>query len=171
LPLVAIRPWAEGDLPLVRQLMGDPAMTVHLGGPESEEKLLSRYARYLASNRPGNRMFVITVGEEEEPAGSVGYWERDHQGEAIYETGWSVIPAFQGRGIASRATALSLERAARDGGRRYVHAFPSTDNEASNAVCRKLGFELLGVIDFEFPPGHVMPTNDWRYDLLSMVEE
>ena len=34
---------------------------------------------------------------------------------------------------------------------RYFHAFPSVDNAPSNAICRKLGFELLGACDFEFP--------------------
>ena len=43
---VHLEPWGADDLPLVRRLMGDPAMTEHLGGPESEEKLLERQRRY-----------------------------------------------------------------------------------------------------------------------------
>jgi len=48
-----------------------------------------------------------------------------------------------------------------------VHAFPSVDNPPSNAICRKLGFELLEAIDFEYPPGSggVLRCNDWRLDL------
>jgi RimJ/RimL family protein N-acetyltransferase len=38
-------------------------------------------------------------------------------------------------------------------------------NEASNAICRKLGFELLGEEDFEYPPGNPIRCNDWRLDL------
>jgi RimJ/RimL family protein N-acetyltransferase len=51
-----------------------------------------------------------------------------------------------------------------------MRAFPSVDNGASNAICRKLGFELLGELEFEYPPGHgrVMLTNDWRFDLASV---
>ncbi len=81
---VRLEPWGEGDLPLLRRLMGEPAMTEHLGGLESEEKL---------------------------------------------------------------------------------HAFPSVENAPSNAICPKLGFELLGEHDFEYPPGHPMRCNDWRLDL------
>ena len=42
-----LRPWLEGDLPLLERLMGDPAMTEHLGGPETPEKIRERHERYL----------------------------------------------------------------------------------------------------------------------------
>jgi hypothetical protein len=48
---------------------------------------------------------------------------------------------------------------------RYLHATPTLENAASNAVCRKLGFELRKEFDFEFPPGNPMRGNDWRLDL------
>jgi hypothetical protein len=38
-------------------------------------------------------------------------------------------------------------------------------NGASNAVCRRAGFELLGESEFEYPPGTTIVSNDWRYDL------
>ena len=53
---VRLEAWAEGDLPLLRKLMGDPEMTRYLGGPETEEKLAKRQARY---ERPGSGMFKI----------------------------------------------------------------------------------------------------------------
>jgi hypothetical protein len=34
-PEFRIEPWGEDDLPLLEKLLGDPAMTEHLGGPES----------------------------------------------------------------------------------------------------------------------------------------
>ena len=55
----------------------------------------------------------------------------------------------------------------REDARRPVHAFPSVDNAASNAVCRKLGFEFLGAFDFEYPPGNPLRCNDWRLELRS----
>ncbi|MBV9363250.1 MAG: hypothetical protein JO039_11040 [Solirubrobacterales bacterium] len=39
------------------------------------------------------------------------------------------------------------------------------DNAPSNAICRKLGFELLEASEFEFSKGHAMTCNDWRLDL------
>ena len=39
---IDIRPWSDDDLWLEQRLMGDPAMTIYLGGPETPEKILSR---------------------------------------------------------------------------------------------------------------------------------
>jgi RimJ/RimL family protein N-acetyltransferase len=45
------------------------------------------------------------------------------------------------------------------------------DNAASNALCRKLGFVLVGETDVEYPPGHMMRCNDWRIDLTAPSPE
>lgn len=165
---VHIEPWGAGDLALLHQLMGDPAMTEHLGGPESDEQIAARHSRYVRLADTGNdRMFKIVHDAKGIAVGSVGYWERDWRGEQVYEMGWSVLPAFQGRGIAAVATAQAIARATSDGRRRTVHAFPSVDNPPSNAVCRKLGFTLVAECDFEYPPGYLMRCNDWRLDLVA----
>jgi len=165
---VRLEPWAEGDLPLLRKLLGDPEMTKYLGGPESEEKLAERQARYERLNEPGaGRMYKVMDAESDEPAGSVGYWEKDWRDQKVYETGWSVLPDFQGRGIAVAATAEVIALARAEQRHRYLHAFPSVDNAASNAICRKLGFTLLGDYDFEYPKGNWMRCNDWRLDLFA----
>src|SRR3954447_5550242 len=89
-----------GDLPLLEQCLADPAMTVHLGGPESVQKIAERQARY---ERPGSKQFKIVDEAREQGVGWVGYWERDANRAPVYEIGWAVIPAFQGRGIAGAA--------------------------------------------------------------------
>ncbi|MBO0796080.1 MAG: GNAT family N-acetyltransferase, partial [Ktedonobacteraceae bacterium] len=160
---VRIEPWGQGDLPLLKKLLGDPAMTEHLGGPETDEQLVKRQARYEDTGR--DRMFKIVLEATGEAIGSVGYWERTWRGEQVYEMGWSVLPAFQGRGIAGAATAQALSRARLDGLHRFVHAFPSVDNPPSNAICRKLGFTLVEECEFEYPKGSFMRCNDWRFDL------
>jgi RimJ/RimL family protein N-acetyltransferase len=162
---VRLEPWGKDDLPLLEKLMGDPVMTEHLGGPESPEKLAERQARYERGTDSKARMFKIVDEATGEAVGSVGYWEREWRDQEIYETGWSVLPEFQGRGIAGAATAQVIERAKAEERHRYLHAFPTPDNGPSNAICRKLGFELLGEVEFEFPPGHFAPSNDWRLDL------
>ena len=161
---VHIEPWGCGDLPLLEKLLGDPAMTEHFGGPESPEKIAERQARY---ERAHSRQFRIVDEATGEGVGWVGYWERASGEEEIYEIGWSVLPSFQGRGIASSASAQAIELARAEGKRRFLHAYPSVDNAPSNAVCRKLGFTLVGQCDFEFPPGRPMRGNDWRLDLLN----
>ena len=162
---VALRAWTDADLPLLRGLLGDPAMMTYLGGPESEEKLLARHQRYLDIAGTTGRVFVITAGVERTAAGWIGYWETTFRGEAAWETGWSVLPAFQGRGLATRGAALAMEAAAAERLHPFIYAFPAVENLASNAVCAKLGFERLGSESLEYPPGTWMECAIWRGDL------
>ena len=165
---VRLEPWGEGDLPLLRRIMGDPAMTEHLGGPESEEKLVERQGGYERIGGTGTgRMFKIVDETTGEPAGSVGYWEKDWRDTTVYETGWSVLPEFQGGGIAAEATGRAIVAARAERKHRFLHAFPSVENAPSNAICRKLGFELVEECEFEFPPGNQLRCNDWRLDLFA----
>ncbi|MFB7371667.1 GNAT family N-acetyltransferase [Streptomyces sp. NPDC056222] len=164
---VRLEPWSVDDFGLLRA-MNAPELMEHLGGPETEEALVKRHRRYVdlsASGTSAGRMFRIVLLPEEVVVGSIGFWEQTVDERPVYETGWTVLPGFQGRGVATAATraVAELARAARS--HRFLHAFPSTDNGPSNAVCRKAGFELLGARDFEYPPGHPLRCNDWRLDL------
>jgi RimJ/RimL family protein N-acetyltransferase len=160
-PAIRLEPWGAGDHDLLRRLLGDPAMMTHLGGPESPEKIADRQRRYAAD--PAQLKIVLAEGDV--PAGWVGSWPREGQGEEVLELGWSVLPEMQGRGIARAATAAMIERirAERPGAR--LHAYPGVDNLASNALCRSLGFTLLGAFDFEYPPGQTLRCNDWALEL------
>ncbi|MEV6332146.1 GNAT family N-acetyltransferase [Streptomyces sp. NPDC051909] len=164
---VRLVPWSDEDSGLLRAVNA-PELMEHLGGPESEEKLVTRQRRYVelsaAADRPGC-MFRIEVLPEGRPAGSIGFWESSWEGEPVYETGWTVLPGFQGRGVATAATRAVIARARAEGRFRSLFAFPSTDNAPSNAVCRKAGFTLLGERGYEYPPGRPMRCNAWRLDL------
>jgi len=110
-------------------------------------------------------MFVIVVGADRVAAGSIGYWAKEWQGQEVWETGWSVLPEFQGQGIATQAIFAIVDHVRAEGKHRFIHAFPSVDNAPSNAICRKAGFALLGEVEFEYPPGMVLQSNDWCRDL------
>ncbi|MGW0121610.1 GNAT family N-acetyltransferase [Streptomyces sp. NPDC003327] len=166
-PPVRLEAWSEGDAELLRAL-NSPESTAHLGGQETEEQLARRHRRYVELSADGTgagRMFRIVLLPEETVAGSIGFWARTWEGEEVYETGWSVLPGFRGRGVATAATRAVAAAARETGLRRRLHAFPSVGNAASNAVCRKAGFELVGERGFEYPPGRPMRCNDWRLDL------
>lgn len=137
--------------------------TSHLGGPETPEKLVDRNNRYLKSAPGTTEMFRITSSGQQ--VGSIGYWKRDWNGEPIYETGWAVIPEFQGQGIASHALLAMIEILKPVAQHPHLHAFPSVENAPSNGVCRKAGFLLVGECQGEYPPGHFFTSNDWRLDL------
>ncbi|MFC5406020.1 GNAT family N-acetyltransferase [Cohnella soli] len=162
---VIIETWTAADFPLL-QLINAPEMMEHLGGSETEELLANRHERYLAiADKGTGRMFTITLLPEGQKVGSVGYWDSARNGESIYEIGWSVLPNFQGKGIATAAVREAIASAEREGKHRYVHAFPSIGNPASNAVCRKLNFQPMGECEFEYPPGNLMQCNDWRFEI------
>ncbi|MFJ9691782.1 GNAT family N-acetyltransferase [Kitasatospora sp. NPDC101183] len=163
---ITIEPWTDADLALLRRV-NTPAMKVHVGGPESEKQLLVRHARYLDFVPSGLGCMYRIVLPGGEAVGTVGYGTRTWLGGTVHEMGWNVLPEYQGRGIAVAATRAAVDAARREAAHRYLHAFPSVDNPASNAVCAKAGFTLVGETDFEFPPGRFMRSHDWRVDLSS----
>lgn len=161
---VRIQPWTDNDLVLLIRA-NSAEMTAHLGGPETGEAIAARHQRYLHLPGPGrDEFFAIRRLADDVPVGSIGYWERDWNGEPVYEAGWAVLPEFQSQGIATAAIGRLVAHLHVVGRHRWLHAFPSVDNAASNAICRKAGFELLGPHDFEYR-GHLLHCNDWRFDL------
>ncbi|MFF4263910.1 GNAT family N-acetyltransferase [Streptomyces virginiae] len=184
---VRLEPWSAGDFWLLER-KNEPIMTQFLGGPEPAAKLVDRQRRYeaMSAREPAaGRMFRVVWtpagqapgadgergpehgggGEPEraESVGSVGFWEREWRGEPVYEAGWGILPEFQGHGLAVAALTELLAYVRAHGSRDSVHAFPGTDHPASNAVCRRAGFEYLGDVDFEYPPGVPHPSCDWRH--------
>ncbi len=140
-------------------------MMEHLGGPESPAQIAARQGRYEQMRADRGRMFKIVEATTGEGAGWVGYWVREWRKADVYEIGWAVLPEFQGKGLASLGTAQAIVSARSDGQHRFLHAFPSVDNAASNAICRKLGFTLVEECEFEYPRGSFMRCHDWRLDL------
>jgi len=165
--MIELQPWSEENLALLEGL-NTSEMTKFLGGPENQEQLLRRHQRYLeAAVSPTVRVFKITYGPDLIPVGQVCYWERTWQGQPVWESGWSVLPGYQSQGVASQAVTLLLEKARSERKHRFMHAFPSIENAASNALCQKLGFSRLAECDFEYPPGNRMRCNDWQIDLFN----
>ncbi len=161
--IVGIRPWQDRDLPLLERLMGDPARA----GTGSLEHVRARHERYLRNGETSRQgpMFAITVGPKGEAVGSIGYWGRVWEGQHLWEVGWSVLPEYQGMGIAARAIQLLVERTRTLGKFRFLHAFPAYDNEAANKICREAGFTLIGDIEMNYPAGHSMHRCDWRIEV------
>ncbi|RNE67380.1 GNAT family N-acetyltransferase [Cryobacterium tepidiphilum] len=159
-----LEPWSDAGLDVLRR-QNTPAMTRHLGGPELEEAVGGRHQRYL--HLEDGEMMVVRLGEV--AIGSIGYWARSWDGHEVYETGYAIFSEFGGHGYATAALRLVASRAALRATRRHLHAFPRVDHAASNAVCRRAGFELVGTSSFEYPKGTWAESNDWRMDLTGLV--
>ncbi|WP_442600634.1 GNAT family N-acetyltransferase [Paenibacillus sp. KN14-4R] len=162
---VRLKPWVESNLTLLQQL-NIPEMLEHLGGTETEEQVIKRNMRYSEIGQTGKgRMFSIEIWPDLIQVGNIGYWEGQWENETVYEMGWGVLPAFQGKGIASQAALAAIAQAKIESKQKYLHAFPSVHNPSSNAMCRKLNFEFVSECDFEYPKDNWMKCNNWRLDL------
>ena len=164
---VSIRPYSEGDMWVLERTLGEPSQMVYLNGRESPEKIRDRHRKYVALSEDPRTGCMFTIMSGSDVVGNVGYWESGWDGEEAWETGWFVLPELQGRGIATAATRLIVQRVAGLRKYRYLYAFPSVDNRPSNAICRKLGFDLVGETSSEYPPksGLTLRVNIWRLDL------
>jgi len=166
---VSIRPYAEGDLWLLERTLGEPSQMVHLNGAESAEKIRKRHSLFLRmSADPGaGCQFTILSGPLHAPAGNVGYWDSGWKGHTGWEMGWFELPEFQGRGIATSASRRVIGLITELRSHRFVFAFPSVENDPSNAICRKLGFTFVEEARSEYPPGSglFLNCNIWMLTL------
>lgn len=164
-PAIELVKWGPDDWDLLVQL-NSPEMTEYLGGPESDEKLADRQNRYVAAAKSDSAyIWKVVLQPDGIAAGNVNFWDREWKGEQVYEMGWGIVPEYQGRGIATASVTQAIELARATKRKLAIHAYPEIHNGASNSVCRKLGFELLGKTQFEYPRGNWMTCNDWRLAL------
>lgn len=157
-------PYTDADIALTEAAECDPAMMAHLGGPWPREAIPEIHRKRLEYIAKGAWYLKIIPDASGVAAGTISFWESEHKGEKFHEVGWMVLPAFQGRGIATAAVNMLVTRVRAEGKIPAIHAFPGADNAASNAICRKLGFVLLEQADIEYK-GRPLHCNHWRLDL------
>jgi len=165
-PIITLRPWTDADLGIL-VANNTPEMTVYLGGPETADKVERRHQVILDGWADDDTWFFAILADGE-PIGSVGYWPRLHGDTPVFEAGWSVHPAFQGRGHGAAALALCIAdaRARATADRHLLYAFPRIDNGPSNRICEKAGMTNTGPEPFEYPKGVPITCHAWVVDLL-----
>jgi len=162
---ITLRDYAQDDFWLTEALESDPEVMKDLGGPTPKEQILQKHNKRLKGALEGKVWWFVIIPEKSaRPVGTIGIWDSEINGVPAAEMGWMILPAWQGRGIATTAGRLVLERARREKRWGSVHAVPCAGNPASNAVCRKLGFSLVGevVTGYNGPPSR---HNDWVIEL------
>jgi RimJ/RimL family protein N-acetyltransferase len=143
-------PYTDADRWLIEALETDPAVMAELGGPWPLDEIPGIHRRRLAYVAKGAWYFTIVPEPGARAVGSVNLWHSEWNGTPVSEAGWMVLPEHQGRGYATAAVRLLLERARADGQWGDIHAFTGVANVASNALCRKVGFQLDGEADIEY---------------------
>lgn len=170
-------PISLSDLPLYEKSFGDPVYMAELGGIQPPDKIPGILARQVACNEKDSGWVLKMVPTEEDVeegeldrdpelslgVGTVCVWGGEFQGEPCTEMGWGVITKYQNRGFATKGVRLMLEKAKENGRWGMIHVFTSTTNVASNAMCRTLGFELLGETDIDYD-GRPLHSNHYQYD-------
>src|SRR5262245_15900868 len=133
-----------------------------LGGAWTEDEAKATHARRLRTCREtGSWWFKIVRRSDGAAVGSLVLWDSEWKDRPVSEAGWMVLPREQGKGYASAGVRLLLERAAAAGDRwGDIHASPGATNGASNAICRKAGFELIDEGDVDYG-GRTLRVNVW----------
>jgi RimJ/RimL family protein N-acetyltransferase len=157
---VELRAYTDADLALTEALETDPEVMRELGGPIARDALPRIHRSRLADPW----WFKIVEHAGGPGVGTIGVWETRHGDTTLHETGWMVLPAHQGRGIASAALTLLIERLKTEPQFTSIHAFPPVTNAPSNALCRKFGFTLLSATDFMYS-GRKLHCNHWSLEL------
>jgi RimJ/RimL family protein N-acetyltransferase len=165
-----LRDISMDDLALYEAISTDPVMWTELGGPRSREGLYEKLRGIVDDVQAGRIWYLVIIPEvaDPAPAGTVCIWDHPWDGETINEIGWMVLPEHQGRGLATEAVRLSLDRARSEGRWDVIHAFPAVTNGPSNAICRKSGFSMIEEVDYTGFAG-VLRCNHWVVDLRGAV--
>lgn len=150
---LVLRRFTRHDLDVLVDLWSRPEVARWSGPrrPRAREEVREGLAHQpgRAGTHPSAAVLAIVPKGEQRPVGvamlvplpSSSGVDRDD-----VEIGWHLFPEAQGRGYATEAARALVVRAAA-GGMREVHAVTDPANEASQAVCRRLGMTDLGIRD------------------------
>ena len=153
-------PYTDADRWLTEALETDATVMAELGGAWPVDAIPAIHARRMDSIAAGTWWFTIVLAPGEAPIGMIGIFGSDIDSRPVSEAGWSILPAFHGRGYASAALGMLLERAREDGRWGAIHALPGVSNGPSNGLCRKFGFTLVGELEVDYA-GRPLRCNHW----------
>ena len=139
-----LRSWTTSppDLARLRDLYSRDEVTRWLGGSPSvpAEELVARWAALHARDR---RFGCWAIDPDDGPVAGTVLFRPLPNGVGEVEVGWHLHPDSWGRGYATEAARAVIERGFA-AGLPEVYAVVRPGNEASLAVCRRLGMAPLG---------------------------
>lgn len=142
--LPTIRPAREGDLPALTAIYNaavtGTAFTSHVAPLDVEE----RRAWWQAHQDPRYPILVADSGTELLGYASLSLWHDAPLYAHTTESSLYLAPHTQGRGLGTTLMRALLEEAGRLG-HHVILARIWSDNAASIAMCRKCGYEIVGV--------------------------
>lgn len=151
--------WTPDDLPLARQLWGEPDVTRYISatGAFSAEDIEARLATEIENGeRWGIQYWPLFALDTGELLGCCGLRPFDMDA-GEYELGFHLMSAHWGRGCASEAVRTAIAYAFDTLGAKSLVAGHHPRNEASGRVLKKLGFSYTGD-NFYAPTGLDHPS-------------
>jgi [ribosomal protein S5]-alanine N-acetyltransferase len=136
-----VRPWADGDLFALHQVLGDPRVVWwddEAGSLAHSQQVLDRVRHATTHGRAGCGWFAVVERATGDVVGNVLLREPVVAADGI-EVGWHVRVADQGRGIATEVARAAVAHARDHLGAARVVALISTGNTPSERVAAKLG--------------------------------
>jgi RimJ/RimL family protein N-acetyltransferase len=136
-----LRPLTLDDADLMLAVWNDPAFYKYVGDRgirtvEAAQEALAEGA-FPLYEKYGYGPFRVALRANDEPIGTCGLFRREGYDDA--DIGWSVLPAYWGKGYAFEAARAVLAFAFDEVGLSRITAFISPDNVPSLGLARKLG--------------------------------
>jgi ribosomal-protein-alanine N-acetyltransferase len=142
--------WSAKDLPLARELWGDPEVTRFFGGPFPDEEVARRLDLEIARRETcGYQYWPLYSLRDGDHVGCCGL--RPYRpAEKIHELGFHLRPRYWGQGLAREAASAVIAFAFHSAGAAALSAGHHPENAASKKVLETLGFAYT---HHEFFPG------------------
>jgi aminoglycoside 6'-N-acetyltransferase len=134
----------------------DPSVRVHQGWDRTDPEGIRREIEEMARRAPGEPggwvQFSVHERESGTLVGDVGLALADGERDVI-KVGYTIAPAYQGRGYATEAVRALVRYAFEVLGAEIVRAYASAENVASIRVAEKVGMRQVERIEHRYGDG------------------
>ena len=170
-----LRPWQDGDAPVLYRWASDPEVGPRAGWPVHTSVENSLEIIHGPLGQP--ETYALVYKQTGEPVGSVGLFPPENYcppldlpaGAVQLELGYWVARPYWGQGLAPEAGRAMLHRAFENVGCTVVHCSHADFNSQSRRVIEKLGFTYRltrDAVDGDGNPRptccYVLPREDWE---------
>ena len=135
-----------GDAETIAAYRSDPEVSRYQGWTRTDPGSIAREIEAMATRAPGEPggwvQFTVCERETGQLVGDVGLSRIEGEPEAI-KIGYTIAPAFQGRGYATEAVGALVAYALDTLGAGIVRAYASAENLASIRVAERVGMHLV----------------------------